>query len=125
MTNPIKGEVPLTLSDERELVLVFDMEALIEAEEAYGKPLPELMIDLAHGYMRAGRALLFGALRAKHPEISMRDAGEMFRADTVAINTALEQALTAAFPKAGAQEEEGNVPPPRGKRSGRSGVKRG
>lgn len=122
--NPVKGEVPLTLSDGREVVLVFDMEALIEAEAAYDKPLPSLMLDLAGGYMRAGRAMLFGALRSRHPEISMRDAGEMFRADATVINTALERALLAAFPEASAQEGEESPRPP-GKNSGRSGAKRG
>ena len=68
--NPVKGEVPLKLSDGREFVLVLDFEALVEAESAYGKPLAQVMADAATGFVGATRALLYGALRAKHPAVT-------------------------------------------------------
>jgi hypothetical protein len=103
----LKGEVPLTLADGREFTLILDMEALIEAEGAYGAPLAQLMSDTVSGFVRAGRAMLYGAFRAKHPEVSLRDAGVMFGTDSDAINQALERAVIAAFPDPDPDNSEG------------------
>ena len=120
--NPVKGEVPLKLSDGREFVLVLDFEALVEAESAYGKPLAQVMADAATGFVGATRALLYGALRAKHPAVTLRDASALFLEHSDEVSAALEKAATAAIPdKASA---EGNVGKPRrGKTSGASGAK--
>ena len=53
MANAIKGEVPLNLSDGRNLTLIMDMEALVEAESAYGKPLAQ-MIAMPTAEMASG-----------------------------------------------------------------------
>jgi hypothetical protein len=125
MTNAVKGEVPLVLSDGRNLKLVLDMEAMVEAEAAYGKPLGKLMADASAGFLGAMGALLQGALSRHHP-VSRGDALEILRMDMDAVADALGKATDAAFPKASA---EGNAPPPKkrqaGKRSGRSGAKQG
>src|SRR6478609_223027 len=121
--NPIKGEVPLRLSDGREFVLVLDMEALIEAEAAYGKPLGKVMADASAGFVGASRALLYGALKAKQPTISLRDASAIFMANGDAVSDALSRAGEAALPESASAE--GNVESPqRGKTSGDSGAKR-
>lgn len=122
--NPVIGQVPLNLEDGRELTLVLDFEALIEAETAYRKPLPQLMTDVASGFAGAGRAMLYGALRAHHAEFSLRDAGELFRTDGDEVNAALERAVLAAFPSPeGPEGKKGENPP--SKRSGRSGARPG
>src|SRR6478609_4662181 len=120
--NPIKGEVPLRLSDGREFVLVLDFEALVEAEGAYGKPLAQVMADASAGFVGASRALLYGALRAKHPGITLRDASALFLEHADDVSAALEQAATAAFPDASAEGNAGS--PQRGPTSGGSGAKR-
>lgn len=120
--NPLRGEVPLVLSDGRNLKLVLDMEAMIEAEAAYGKPLGKLMADAQAGFLGATGALLQGAL-SRHHDITRGEALEMIRTDMPAVSDALDKAAQAAFPEA---STEGKVPPKRqpGKRSGASGAKR-
>lgn len=124
MAIALKGEAPLKLSDDREFTLVLDMEALIEAEAAYGKPLEQMMGDAARGFVGASRALLYGALRARHPSITLRDAATMFMSDLEAVTDALGKASEAGFPKASA---EGNAAAPAqaGKPSGSNGAKPG
>lgn len=122
MPNALKGEVPLKLSDGREFVLVMDFEALVEAETAYGKPLPQMMADAAQGFVGASRALLYGGLRAKHPTVTLRDASGMFMADPDSVGEALSAAVEAGFPDAAEGKKGEN---PRSKRSGGSGAKRG
>lgn len=126
MPNTIKGEVPLSLSDGRDFVLVLDFEALVEAEGVYGKPLAQVMADAAAGFVGATRALLYGALRAKHPTITPREASALFLEHSDEVSAALEKAGEAAIP--GSREgKDGKNPPAksqRGKTSGRSGAKR-
>jgi hypothetical protein len=124
MPNIVKGQVPLTLSDGRSLTLVLDFDALVEAEGAYRKPLGALMADASAGFVGAVRALLYGALRSHHPEMSLRDAGDLFSTDADAIKDALAHAGDAAFPKEGKEGPNPPVKTQRGKTSGRSGAKR-
>lgn len=121
--NPIKGEVPLKLSDGREFTLVLDFEALVEAEAVYGKPLARVMADASAGFVGASRALLYGALKAKHPATTLRDASALFLGHAGAVSEALESAATAAFPDSASAEGNVGKPSPPGRRSGRSGAK--
>ena len=121
--NPIRGETALKLGDGREFTLVLDFEALVQAEAAYGKPLAVLMSEATTGFVGATRALLFGALRAKHPGLTLRDASGMLQSDSDTISEALTRAAEAAFPAE--DKEAGNAPKPHaGKASGRNGAKR-
>ena len=122
--NPIRGEVPLVLPDGRELLLVMDFEGLIAGEALYGKRMPEMIVDASAGMIGAVRALLFGALRTHHPEITPREAGELVRDHGELIADAIERADAAATPPAtGAEGGDGANPP--GKPSGASGAKPG
>lgn len=123
MTNPLKGEATLSLADGRSFTLAFDMEALIEAESAYGKPLKQLMQDASAGFVGAVRSLIYGGLRARHPEITLREASTILMENSDALSIALEAALAASMPdpKKGAEDKEGGNP--RGKASGSSGAK--
>ncbi|HMO74090.1 MAG TPA: hypothetical protein PKD48_01970 [Sphingopyxis sp.] len=120
--NPFKGQAPLNLSDGRSFTLVLDMEGLVEAEPIYGHPLPKIMADAAAGFVGAIRALLFGALRRHHPDITAVEVLEMIRTDMAAVGAALQAATQNAFPKSEG-EKSGNAPPV-GKTSGANGVKR-
>jgi hypothetical protein len=86
------------LKDGRDLSLDFGLEALIAAEAAYGQPAAKLMFDASEGFIGAVRALIYGALRAKHPGITLTEAGEIWRSDKAAIEKALAEATKA--PKA-------------------------
>lgn len=125
--NPLKGEVPLNLGDGREFVLVLDMEALIEAEGVYGKPLGLLMADASAGFAGATRSLLYGALRAKQPSITTREAAAILMEHGEAVSEALTRATEAAMPSDASAEGNGARPKPSppGKRSGSSGAKPG
>lgn len=127
MSNPLKGEVELKLGDGREFKLVLDHEALIEAEGLYRKPLPLLMGDAMVGFVGAQRALFYGALRAYHPMVTPKEAGEIFLSHADDVAAALTKAGELAAPK-----DEGDREPSRppakartGARSGGSGAKPG
>lgn len=126
MANLLKGEVPLVLKDKRAFTLVFDMDALIEAEGAYGKPMHALAADASAGFLGALRAMLYGAMRARHPSVTIAEVSEILREDTHSVTVALTAALDRSMPEAGKAGAEGNVQPvlQRGKTSGGSGVKR-
>lgn len=134
MTNPLKGEVPLTLADGRELLLVLDFHALVVAERAYGKPMPEMLADALRGFVGATTAILFGALQSRQPTVTQGEAEALFASDGEAVQRALDAASDAAFPpapgKAGDTAEDrkaGNAAARAraGKSSGASGAKAG
>ncbi len=125
MANPVKGEVPLVLKDGRYFSIVLDMEALVEAESAYGKPLGKLMADAAQGFMGATAAVLQGAL-SRHHQVTRGEVLAMLGTDQEAVTDALSKAGEAAFPEVSAGGNVSGAPAkPRGKSSGRSGAKRG
>lgn len=123
--NMVKGEVPLQLKDGSKFTLIFDMEALIEAEATYGKPMHALVQDATRGFMGAIRAMLYGALRAHHSDVILRDVSVMLAENGDVITEALSKAHEAAMPKSAEAAEGNDQPPhPRGKTSGASGAKR-
>ena len=128
MANPVKGEVPLVLADGRRFTIVLDMEALVEAETIYGKPMAQMLADMNAGFLGAQGAVLQGALIRHHPRVTRAEALEMFRTDADACGEAMTEAVKASFPDTTPGRAEGNAPAqkaPGGKRSGRSGAKRG
>lgn len=123
--NPVKGEAPLVLSDGRRFTLVLDMEALVDAESAYGKPMPQMMADAGKGFIGATAALLQGAL-ARHNPTARGVVLEMLRTDSEAVGDALTKASQSAFPDESAGGNASKAASPqRGKTSGRSGAKQG
>lgn len=128
MPNRLKGEVPLELPDGRSFTLVLDHEALIAAEGLYEKPLARLMADAVAGFAGSLRAMFYGALRAHHPAVTVREASAVFFENMDLVGDALIAAGDAAFPDAAEGKDGGNPPAkarPAGKRSGGSGAKRG
>ncbi len=124
MPNSVKGEVPLKLSDGRDFTLVFDMDALVQAEDEYGKPLPVLMERVREGFVGAVRILFWAALQRHHPEVTLSDVNDLLTEHSDAI----EKMLTAYQKAMPAEGKEGKNPPAktqRGKTSGSSGAKRG
>ncbi len=123
MPNPVRGEVPLKLSDGREFVLVADMEAMVTAESLYGKPVEQVFADAVRGFTGATRAIFYGMLQAHHPEVTPREALDILTADKAAVTKSLEAAASASKPKESAGGKEGANPP--GTSSGSNGAKRG
>lgn len=128
MANFLLGEVPLKLADGRSFTLVFDMEALIEAEGAYGKPMHAIMIDASKGFMGALRAVLYGAFRAYHPEFDLKAVADLLAKNTDAVAAALtdahDKAMPDPTPSAGGKAKAAPARRQPGKTCGGSGAKR-
>lgn len=123
MANPIKGEVPLKLSDGREFVLVFGPTAMAVAEDVSGKPLPEIGAAAEKGFFGALLALFYGMLKARHPSMTYDEAGQIAIDYPDEIRAALDRAAERGLPD---QEPEGKKGAnPRSKNSGHSGSKKG
>lgn len=145
MPNPVKGEVPLKLSDGRGFVLVADRAGLIKAAQAHygstkvnrllkdmqpeldknGKAKVDEYGDPVKDTMPATVAFLYGLFDAYHPEITMREATNMMLGDDAeAVAEAIGNAVEAGFPEVSEGKKGGNPPRNlRAKRSGRSGAK--
>jgi hypothetical protein len=95
MANPIFGEARLPLADGRELTLRFDFAALAEAEDAADKGTEEMIREMSKGgaRLKTARAMLFGALRHHHPEVSLSDAGDLLLTDSNAVSEAMGRAM--------------------------------
>lgn len=125
MAVSVKGEVPLALSDGRELVLCMDFAMRCKVEDLCGKPFHKVAEDAEAGFQRAIRDLLWGALQRSHPEMSLDDVTELISAHEHEMNDALSRAADAAAGKVEG-EQVGNAPRRRtGKSSGGSGAKSG
>ena len=109
MANRHKGEASIRVRD-RDYVLVFDVNAMCEVEYILDAPTDTILRTLATGRppLHVVRALLWGGLRARHPDIDLHGAGGLIE-DMGGAGAALEgvgQALMNAFPEA----EEGAEP---------------
>lgn len=124
VANPVKGEVLLTLEDGRTFTLVMNFSAFVAAEAVYRQPLPLIAVDAAMGFVSAMGAMLFGALRAYHPEITAEEAGEWCLLEHDRVKAALEAADKASYPEAAEDKKPGKAPSrQRGKNSGGNGAK--
>lgn len=125
MTNPVKGEVTLELDDGQTFTLVGSFQSRVVAEEAYGKPYPQVVRDAQAEFSGAIRALLYGMLNKHQPDMSLEDVGDLIDAHGEELIAAAAKAMGNAAPDDDGTEdrEPKNAPPPRGKRSGRSGAK--
>lgn len=126
MANPLRGEAPLKVGDV-EYTLVFDINAMCEAEEFLDLTVREILSKLDS--LIVVRGLIWAGLRAKHAEVTVKQAGAIIEAIGGA-DQALEvlgRGLTAAFPEG--KEGEGANPPNgaavgTGRRSSKRGQKR-
>ena len=98
--------------DGKEYRLVYDFNAIAEAEDICG-------CNLLQGMFRMGgewsakqiRGLLYAALRIAQPEITLEQVGDLVRLDTlVSIPTALIEAYNLSMPEAKRLKLEENPP---------------
>lgn len=98
MANPARGEVAFTVAD-TEYTLKYSTNAICELEERLDKGLNVIVANMER--LTTVRALLWAGLRAKHPDVTIQQAGELI--DKVGMAQATEvigKALTTAFPPA-------------------------
>lgn len=100
MTNSLMGEDQVELLDGRTLVLAYDFDALMAAEEISGLKLPDIFREMTQAELqgtvpslRVQRALLYGALRKHHPEIGPEECGEILLLNQAAFAEASDRAL--------------------------------
>ena len=105
MANPARGEVAFKVAD-AEYTLRFSTNAICELEDRLDKGLNVIVANMER--LSTVRALLWAGLRAKHPEVTMAQAGEVIDACGMAAATEIiGKALTAAFPQAEAGDPNG------------------
>jgi hypothetical protein len=124
VADPMKAETSVTLDDGRTLTFVFDLNAWIDIGEELGKErgkdltpdeVTALLTDKDNPPgLKFQRVMIWGGLRKYHPEMSVRDAGEVM----VEASQAMEKAMAGGMPK----QKEGSAgdadadPPKRRKR---------
>ena len=100
MANAERGEVDLEIGGET-YTLRLPSNAIAEVEDLLDQDFPEILQRMQSGRVGAQRAMLYAALREKHPKVTLLDAGQMLDGNRHAINEALGNALTLAFPSPG------------------------
>jgi len=118
MAEPTKGEFPVTMADGRKITLAFDVNAFIDIGDQLGMGVPDVIKALGDKDNPPGlkfqRAVMWGGLQKHHPEMTIRDAGEIL----VEASEAMQKSIDAAMPKgdeeAGDDTDEGPQKPRRG-----------
>ena len=116
MANRIYGEARLSLADDRELTLRFDFGALVEAEDAAGVGTQEMMAEFSAkggARLKTARAMLYGALRYHHPDLTLEDAGDLLMGDGEAISRAMGEAMQAMADRRSPNPPKGAAAPSR------------
>ncbi|UYY77794.1 hypothetical protein [Sphingomonas sp. R1] len=112
----LRGEAEAVLSDGRTLRLVMDNEAWVTVEEILDKPFldvlgylisceeirdpsnPKRILQRAKTVrLGTSRAVLFGATREHHPELTLRDCGALMTAHIAEIGGALGKAIQGSI----------------------------
>ena len=102
MANPHRGQVDIKAGD-RTFTLSFSINAMCELEDLMGEPIARI----AQGLGDAGsvkistvRALVWAALRDKHPEVTLEGAGDIIAdAGVNGVMEAIGRAFAMAFPE--------------------------
>lgn len=101
--NPHKGEVELKAGD-KVYVLRYSIDAICELEERTGKGFPVLAMEMMDpNRLRIGlvRDILHAGLLEKHPDITLKEAGELMLAagGVDVVMKSANKAFAVAFPK--------------------------
>lgn len=133
MANRLFGEAELDLGEGQSYTLRFDFNSLAEAEDAADMGIEEMLESVNSGSprLRVAKALLWGALRHHHPDITLDEAGDLLSQDTEKVSGAMGRGLQEmAIRKQGANPPKGTVAskrpsPGTGTSSSKPGRKRG
>jgi hypothetical protein len=115
MANPLKGEVELVAGD-KSYVLKFSVDAICSLEERLDKGFPAIAVDLQQPHkltISLVRQLLHASLNEAHPEITLKEAGELIipAGGMVVVLDKVSAAISAAFPAPA--EARGTSRPPK------------
>lgn len=132
VANPEAGEVALEVRDAagevvETFVLRMNTNALCALEKVMGEHVHKLGPRVMNPGMQDLRALLFAALRARHPGMTLDDAGDLIdRAGYDAALTPVMEAFALGFPTAtkGAKKAAGKEPAAPGTGPGSSPTRR-
>lgn len=97
--------------------LVINIPAIIAAEQAAGMGLLEILGAMGGGGFRIGgmAAILWGMMRAKHPDVSLDEAGALLFTHGDKLTPVITDLVREALPKAKGKPSAEN-PPPRPRR---------
>lgn len=106
MANPHRGQVALNAGG-RDYNVSYSINALCELEDVLGQPVAKIaasMNDPENVRMSAVRALVWAGLQDHHPEVTLREAGQIASEASIPVcMEAIGKAFQAAFP----EQEEG------------------
>lgn len=115
VANPEAGEVALVVRNDRDeivetFVLRMNTNALCALEQAMGEHVHKLGARVMNPGLQDLRALLYAALRARHPGMTANDAGDLIdRAGYEGTMTAVLEAFRLGFPAAKPGEKKGKA----------------
>ena len=96
MANPARGEMAFMVGDEA-YTLQFSTNAICELEDYLDKGLNVIVANMER--LTTVRAMLWAGLRAKHPNVTIKQAGDIIdRCGMAEVTDVIGKALTAAFP---------------------------
>lgn len=96
MANPARGEVAFTVAD-TEYTLKYSTNAICELEDRLNAGLNTIVGHMDR--LSTVRGMLWAGLRAKHPDITIQQAGEIIdKCGMIAATEVIGKALKAAFP---------------------------
>lgn len=97
MANPHRGEVTFEV-DGKSYTLMLNTNAICELEAEMNKGIDEIAMSMTR--LSTLRGMLWAALRAHHPEVTLPEAGAMIdKVRRTSAMKAVNDALAAAFPK--------------------------
>ncbi|MEY9580957.1 hypothetical protein ABIE88_008533 [Bradyrhizobium diazoefficiens] len=104
MANPHKGEVEL-VAGEATYTLQYSIDALCSMEAALDKNFTAIAAEMSNPArisVSMVRQLLYSGLQERHPELTLKEAGELIPAagGMLKVMTKVTEAIRAAFPDA-------------------------
>ncbi|MCK1541448.1 hypothetical protein IVB12_05505 [Bradyrhizobium sp. 179] len=123
MANPHKGEVEI-VADDRTYTLQYSIDALCSMEAALGKNFTAIAAEMSSPSrisVSMVRQLLYSGLQERHPELTLKEAGELIPAagGMLKVMTKVTEAISVAFPEAKKDSKPGPQQGPRRAGTGR------
>jgi hypothetical protein len=117
MANKYKGEFTFEVGG-KTYTGRYGMNALVEIEELFGKPVEAVFADLARDKsMKTARGLIWAALVQYHPDLTQAAVGDLIdEAGLDKLEAIMAAGIKAAFPDAGKAEDGADATgrPPKG-----------
>lgn len=110
MANPHKGEVELKAGDET-YILRYSIDAICSLEDRLDKGFPVIAIEMSSAAtmrLTVVREVLLAGLQEHHPDITLKQAGELIvtAGGAMVVMGKVNQAFAAAFPDTEASEKK-------------------